>query len=103
MVLRRLLFTLFNSPQLIEKLSESRPIRRAAQLTAFALTQAQLKGGDAARRLLRSDTLRQIRQEAPRDLHEASRRVGRIRENFLRELKEGMQEAKRIPKDKPRK
>ncbi|KAJ1087785.1 hypothetical protein NDU88_000948 [Pleurodeles waltl] len=65
MVLRRLLFTLLNNAQLIEKLSESRPIRRAAQLTAFALTQAQLKGSDAARRILRSDTLRQIQQGAP--------------------------------------
>ena len=40
MVLRRLLATLLHSSQLVERLSESRPIRRAAQLTAFALLQA---------------------------------------------------------------
>ncbi|ELR54921.1 hypothetical protein M91_13862, partial [Bos mutus] len=44
MVLRRLLATLLHSSQLVERLSESRPIRRAAQLTAFALLQAQLRG-----------------------------------------------------------
>ncbi|KAJ1087781.1 hypothetical protein NDU88_000944 [Pleurodeles waltl] len=103
MVLRRLLFTLLNNAQLIEKLSESRPIRRAAQLTAFALTQAQLKGSDAARRILRSDTLRQIQQGAPRDLHDASRKVGRIRDTFIREVKEGLQEAKGTLKSKQRK
>ncbi|XP_033618588.1 protein NCBP2AS2 [Fukomys damarensis] len=42
MVLRRLLAALLHNPQLVERLSESRPIRRAAQLTAFALLQAQL-------------------------------------------------------------
>lgn len=71
MVLRRLLFTLLNNPRLIEKLSESRPIRVAAQVTASALTRAQLGGRAAARRLLREGGL------------------ARLRETFLRELKDG--------------
>ncbi|KAM9126656.1 protein NCBP2AS2 [Pangshura tecta] len=71
MVLRRLLFTLLNNPRLIEKLSESRPIRLAAQVTASALTRAQLGGQAAARRLLREGGL------------------ARLRETFLRELKDG--------------
>uniref|UniRef100_H3BDA2 NCBP2 antisense 2 (head to head) n=1 Tax=Latimeria chalumnae TaxID=7897 RepID=H3BDA2_LATCH len=83
MVLRRLLFTLLNNAQLIEKLSESRPIRRAAQITAFAITKAQISGRDAARRLLRF----------PRDLGELSRRAGRVRETLVKEVKEGMKDA----------
>ncbi|XP_075794460.1 protein NCBP2AS2 [Pelodiscus sinensis] len=65
MVLRRLLFTLLNNPRLIERLSESRPMRAAAQLTAAALTRAQLRQGDLARR------------------------AARLRETFLRELRDG--------------
>ncbi|CAJ0955413.1 unnamed protein product [Ranitomeya imitator] len=97
MVLRRLLFSLLNNPQLIEKLSESRPIRRAAQITAFAVTKAQLTGKDAAQRMLRSHTVQQLKQEAsasPRDLGELGRKMSRIRDTFVRELKTGMAEAK---------
>ncbi|XP_067398958.1 protein NCBP2AS2 [Emydura macquarii macquarii] len=75
MVLRRLLFTVLNNPRLIEKLSESWPIRAAAQVTASALTRAQLGGQEAARRLLREGSL--------------ARRAVRLRETFLRELKDG--------------
>ncbi|KAE8603724.1 hypothetical protein XENTR_v10014447 [Xenopus tropicalis] len=100
MVLRRLLFTLLNNPQLIEKLSESRPIRRAAQITAFAVTKAQLSGKDAAQRILRSDTVRQIRQETsragpPRDMWEMGRKAERIKDTFLREFRTGLQDAKK--------
>ncbi|XP_064418247.1 protein NCBP2AS2 [Latimeria chalumnae] len=105
MVLRRLLFTLLNNAQLIEKLSESRPIRRAAQITAFAITKAQISGRDAARRLLRSGTLEEIRREIsgrfPRDLGELSRRAGRVRETLVKEVKEGMKDAsQQIKKEK---
>ncbi|KAM4770782.1 protein NCBP2AS2 [Rhinophrynus dorsalis] len=100
MVLRRLLFNLLNNPQLIEKLSESRAIRRAAQITAFAITKAQLSGKDAAQRFIRSDTVRQIRQEAvgagvPRDLREVGRKVERIKDIFIKELRTGMQDVKK--------
>ncbi|CAI9583400.1 unnamed protein product [Staurois parvus] len=97
MVLRRLLFSLLNNPQLIEKLSESRPIRRAAQITAFAITKAQLTSKDAAQRLLRSDTVRQLSQEAagaPRNLEEMGRKMGRVKDTFMKELRTGMKEIK---------
>ncbi|XP_029471179.1 uncharacterized protein NCBP2-AS2 [Rhinatrema bivittatum] len=97
MVLRRLLFTLLNNPRLIERLAESRPIRWAAQITAFALTKAQLRGRDAARRLMASDTLRQIRQEAaraPGSAAELGHRMHRVRRAFLRELREGLEAAR---------
>ncbi|XP_061861877.1 protein NCBP2AS2 [Colius striatus] len=69
MVLRRVLAALLNHPRLIEQLSESRPIRAAARLTAAAITRAQLGTRQAARGL------------GPRLL--------RLRDAFLRELKDG--------------
>lgn len=44
MVLRFLLSKLVNNPKVIEKLSESYPIRRAAQLTAYALQRFKAGG-----------------------------------------------------------
>ncbi|XP_053507893.1 protein NCBP2AS2 [Ictalurus furcatus] len=85
MVLRRLLYALINNAQLVEKLAESRPIRRAAQLTAFAITRAQIAGKDAAR---------QIRSG------ELGQKGARVRDTFLREVKEGMRDASRQIKDK---
>ncbi|KAI5092643.1 protein NCBP2AS2 isoform X2 [Silurus meridionalis] len=85
MVLRRLVYALINNAQLVERLAESRPIRRAAQLTAFAITRVQLAGKDAAR---------QIRSG------EVGRRGVRLRDSFLREVKEGIRDASRQIKDK---
>ncbi|TTN01736.1 hypothetical protein Baya_15896 [Bagarius yarrelli] len=79
MVLRRLVYALINNAQLVERLAESRPIRRAAQLTAFAITRAQIAGKDAAR---------QIRTG------ELGLRGARLRDTFMREIKEGMREMK---------
>ncbi|KAK1162640.1 hypothetical protein AOXY_G17538 [Acipenser oxyrinchus oxyrinchus] len=104
MVLRRLLSSLLNNQQLIEKLAESRPIRRAAQITAFAITKAQIAGRDAAAKMLKSETLQQIRQETtgkiPRDPGELARRVRRVRDTFVNEVKEGFRDASRQVKNK---
>ena len=62
MALLRALLLLLSSPRLVERLSESRPIRDAARLTASALTRGQR---DLAPRLLR------------------------LRDAFLAELKDG--------------
>lgn len=88
MVLRRLLATLLHSSQLVERLSESRPIRRAAQLTAFALLQAQLRGQDAARRL---------RAIAAGPAGSLGRRAARFRDTFTQELRRGLRERPRPP------
>lgn len=85
MVLRRLLYALINNAQLVERLAESRPIRRAAQLTAFAITRAQIAGKDAAR---------QIRAG------ELAEKGARLRDTFLREVKDGMRDANRQIKEK---
>lgn len=88
MVLRRLLAVLLHSPQLVERLSESRPIRRAAQLTAFALLQAQLRGQDAARRL---------RGLTAGPAGSLGRRAARFRDTFAQELRRGLRERPRSP------
>lgn len=103
MVLQRLLYALINNAQLVEKLAESRPIRRAAQITAFAITKAQIAGKDATSKLLKSDTLRQIKDEAgrvPRDVGEMGRKAGRIRDSFVRDVREGMRDASRQIKNR---
>lgn len=83
MVFRRLLAALLHNPQLVERLSESRPIRRAAQLTAFALLQLQLRGHDAARRL------RALADQSPGTLR---RRAARFKDTFTEELRRGVRD-----------
>lgn len=83
MIFRRLLAVLLHNPQLVERLSESRPIRRAAQLTAFALLQLQLRGRDAAGRL------RALAGQSPGSL---GRRVARFKDTFTQELRRGFRE-----------
>ncbi|KAM3619360.1 uncharacterized protein V6R79_006870 [Siganus canaliculatus] len=97
-MLFRLLFNLINNPRVVEKLAESRPIRRAAQLTAYAITKAQIAGRDASQRVVRSETLRQVRQEAsrvPGDLGEVGDRMRRVKDTFVNEVKEGWKDGSR--------
>ncbi|XP_066509007.1 protein NCBP2AS2-like [Hoplias malabaricus] len=103
MVLQRLLFALIHRVQLVERLSESRVIRRAAQLTAFSFTKAQLTGKQAAARLRDSETVRQLQDEVrkmPHSAAQAAQTASRLRDTFVREVKEGMREASRQIKDK---
>ncbi|XP_055059917.1 protein NCBP2AS2 [Misgurnus anguillicaudatus] len=103
MVLRRIVYALINNAQVVEKLAESRPIRRAAQITAFAITKAQLAGKDASTKLLKSETFRQIRDETtkmPRDVQELGRRATRLRDTFVKEVKDGVRDASRQIKEK---
>lgn len=88
MIFRRLLAALLHNPQLVERLSESRPIRRAAQLTAFALLQLQLRGHDAARRL------RALADQPPGSLR---RRAARFKDTFTQELSRGLRDRPRPP------
>ncbi|XP_068446128.1 protein NCBP2AS2-like [Clinocottus analis] len=97
-MLGRMLFNLLNNLQVVEKLAESRPIRRAAQIAAYAITKAQIAGQDASKRVLRSQTLRQVRDEAgraPRDLKEMGSGLKRVRETFVHEMKEGWKDGSR--------
>lgn len=94
MVLRYLLSVLVNRAQVVEKLSESLPVRSAARITARAALRAQQVGREAAGRALRSRTIRQIRQEAaqsPGGLGELGGKVRRIRDSLLEDVKNGVQ------------
>ncbi|XP_070775780.1 protein NCBP2AS2-like [Enoplosus armatus] len=105
MVLRYLLSALINKTQVVDKLSESFPVRAAARLTARAVLRAQQAGRDAAGQALKSRTLRQIRQEAaeaPGGPGELSRKARRIRDSLLQDVKDGVQEATRSRQIKPK-
>ncbi|XP_054031493.1 protein NCBP2AS2 [Dryobates pubescens] len=69
MVLRRVLSALLSNPRLIEKLSESRPIRAAARLAATGIIRGQLGARQAAQDL--------------------GPRLFRLRDAFLGQLKDG--------------
>ncbi|XP_034387154.1 protein NCBP2AS2 [Cyclopterus lumpus] len=97
-MLARMLLNLLNNLQVVEKLAESRPIRRAAQITAYFITKAQIAGRDTSKRVMRSQTLRQVRDEvgkAPGDLGELGSRLKRVRETFVNEVKEGWKDGSR--------
>ncbi|XP_041861812.1 protein NCBP2AS2 [Melanotaenia boesemani] len=97
-MLSRMLAYLINNLHVVDKLAESRPIRRAAQITAYAITKAQIVGRDTSERVLRSQTLRQVREEAgrvPGNLEEMNGRLKRVRETFVNEVKEGWKDGSR--------
>ena len=97
-MLVRILYSLVNKLRLVERLAESRPIRRAAQITAYTITRAQIAGRDASVRVMRSQTLRQVREEAgkaPGRLGEMGSRLGRVRDTFVNEVKEGWKDGSR--------
>jgi len=70
MVLRFLLAKLLNSPQIIDRLADSYPIRRAAQLTVFALNKGKAAAKDAI--------------EA-----EVTKKASNIQSSILKDVKEG--------------
>uniref|UniRef100_A0A671R7D7 Si:ch211-162e15.3 n=1 Tax=Sinocyclocheilus anshuiensis TaxID=1608454 RepID=A0A671R7D7_9TELE len=89
MVLRRLFYALINNAQVVEKLSESRPIRRAAQITAFAIAKAQIAGKDESRPIPTGGAD-----------HDLGRRATRLRDTFVKEVKEGTRDASRPIQDR---
>ncbi|XP_049930425.1 protein NCBP2AS2-like [Epinephelus moara] len=105
MVLRYLLSALVRKAQVVEKLSESLPVRSAARLTARAALRAQQVGKDAAGRALRCRTVQQIRQEvsrAPGGLGDLSGKARRIRDSLLEDVKDGVTDASRQIKHRKR-
>ena len=103
MVLKYLLSALVNKAQLVEKLAESRPVRRAAQITAYALMKAKIAGKDATTKVLKSNTVRQIRHETselPKDFGEMGKKAGRLRDTLVKDVKNGIRDASRQIKHK---
>lgn len=78
MVLRQLFNYLVNNPKLIEKLSESYPIRRAAQLTVYAYQRGKNIGAGAIQDGLKQGTARvssfagKFKEELDRGMQEVS-------------------------------
>ncbi|KAK4300141.1 hypothetical protein Pmani_027629 [Petrolisthes manimaculis] len=70
MVLRYLLNKILNNPEVINRLAESYPIRRAAQITAYAIQRGKSATKDAI------DS-------------EVNKRVGRFRTSLYHDIKEG--------------
>lgn len=97
-MLTRFLLNLINNLHVVEKLAESRPIRRAAQITAYAIIKAQIAGREVSQKVIRSQTLRQVRTEvgkAPGDLGEVGDRLRKVRDTFVNEVKQGWKEGSR--------
>ncbi|KAJ7986215.1 hypothetical protein DPEC_G00337650 [Dallia pectoralis] len=65
-------------------------------ITASAIIKAQLAGRTATTRVFKSETLRQVRQETdgsiPPDLSDIGTRFRRVRETFVKEVKEGLRD-----------
>ncbi|XP_010770746.1 uncharacterized protein NCBP2-AS2-like [Notothenia coriiceps] len=97
-MLLRFLFNLLNNHRVVEKLAESRPIRRAAQITANAITKAQIAGKVASQRVLQSQTMRQVKHEAgqvPGDLGQMGSILKKVRDTFVNEVKQGWKDGSR--------
>lgn len=78
MVIRYLFNYLANNPQLVEKLSESYPVRRAAQLTVYAYHKGKRIAGEGA---------------VEGGLKQGAERLSSFAGKFKEELKRGIQEA----------
>uniref|UniRef100_A0A8C4NNW2 Uncharacterized protein n=1 Tax=Dicentrarchus labrax TaxID=13489 RepID=A0A8C4NNW2_DICLA len=90
-VLRYFLSALINKVQLVEKLSDSLPVRTAARLPARAALRVLQAGRAAAGRALESRSLRQTRQEAaeaPRGPGHLSRKSRRVRDSLLEDVRD---------------
>lgn len=83
MVFRHFFNYFANNPQLIEKLSESYPVRRAAQLTVYAYNKGRAIGEGAIQ-----DGLKQGSQKLESF-------AGRFKEELERGMKEVAKEAKK--------
>uniref|UniRef100_A0A674DEQ0 Uncharacterized protein n=1 Tax=Salmo trutta TaxID=8032 RepID=A0A674DEQ0_SALTR len=82
----------------VSRLLSLRPIRRAAQLTAYAWMKAKIAGKDATTKLLKFKTVRQIRHEAsglPKNVGEVGRRAGRLRDSLVNDVKDGIRDNSR--------
>ncbi|KAJ3595249.1 hypothetical protein NHX12_004553 [Muraenolepis orangiensis] len=107
MVVRYLLSFLLDKARAVERLSESRAMRRAAQLTVRAAWKAQQSGRDAAAAALRSNPVRQIRREVsdaawPRRVGDLGRAAGRLKDSVVKDVTDGVDAASRQIKRKER-
>ncbi|XP_076453211.1 protein NCBP2AS2 homolog [Babylonia areolata] len=88
MPLRAVLRYLLNNEQLIQKVAESYPVRRAAQLTAYMFHRGKELGEDGLEKLKKSDLSHQIKDGASITQQKASR----FASTFRTELGKGLEE-----------
>ncbi|XP_064644349.1 protein NCBP2AS2 homolog [Lineus longissimus] len=86
MPLRTLFRYLANHPEVINRLAESYPIRRAAQLTAYLIHRSKETGQRSLDDFLKSSTTRQIKEQAS----ETGNSVQSFSKTFTEELKDGL-------------
>ncbi|KAK7092978.1 protein NCBP2AS2 homolog [Littorina saxatilis] len=97
MPLRVLLRYLMNNEQLTQKLAESYPVRRAAQLTAYVFHRGKELGEDGVEKLRQSDVVNRVQQEA----QQSGQRASKFTSTFKRELQEGFKDINdKIKKDR---
>ncbi|XP_022088541.1 uncharacterized protein NCBP2-AS2 homolog [Acanthaster planci] len=99
MPLRFLLRYLANNEQLIEKLAESRVMRRIAQITAYSINKAQAMSHEAIEKASESEILKKMADDTRRR-EEKGTRLASFTQNFAKELREGMKDIEKEVKKK---
>ncbi|XP_033127360.1 uncharacterized protein LOC117125085 [Anneissia japonica] len=84
----RLLRFLANNEQLIEKLSESRVMRRIAQMTAYSMNKAQEIGHEAIEKAAESESIRKFSETESQD----ENKISTFSRTFMKEVQEGLKE-----------
>ena len=82
MVLQRLLSLLLNNPQLIQRLSETRPIREAARFTAYLFLKSKHMAEEQAQKT-------------------SPQQMSRFRDTFQEEVRKGLKDLNKSRKSKP--
>jgi len=85
MSLRRLLMQLLNNEEVIRRLSESYPIRRAAQLTAYFIHKGKEIGDEKMEKLKESDMVNRLKYEQEKSASQGKNsleRYGQFFKNF---------------------
>ncbi|KAK6181689.1 hypothetical protein SNE40_009496 [Patella caerulea] len=88
MPLRALLRYLLQNDQIVQKLSESYPIRRAAQMTAYVFHRGKDLGHEGLEKLQEADIVNKMRDEASK----TGQKLGSMKESFTKDVKEGLKE-----------
>ncbi|XP_071941343.1 protein NCBP2AS2 homolog [Antedon mediterranea] len=84
----RILRYLVHNEQLIEKLSESRVMRRVAQMTVYSMNKANEIGHDAIEKVAESESIKKFSETEPQD----DNRISSFSRTFMKEMQEGLKE-----------
>lgn len=97
MPLRAVLRYLLNNEQLIQKMAESYPIRRAAQLTAYLFHRGKELGEEGIEKLRETEVTQRMQDEA----RQTGLRAAQFKQTFSKELQEGLKDLReKMKKDR---